>query len=420
MRGRIRSFISKNWRKVLFDLYLRMFLKRKKEMEENKRLYPVKFLPFAERASWGGTALAKVYNQEFYESDARGNEYKLDCEEKVGESWCVADMGFRDSVVRNGWLAGNTISELMEMYLDGLVGEMPFSYFGRQFPVMVKILDVRGKTPLLVHPSDDIAAQRYDTLGKKKLWYIMDAEPGAKLYMGFKEKTSPEIFYNSCNNNSVEGLLNAITPNKGDVFIINPGLVHAACSGVVIVEISESSDLDFKLYNYGLPTENDGNEPLTLVEAFDFIDFNAYDHNLKNSYSKIHHEHHHHDIHPEDRLTDKLVASDEFTVTKIRLSDALHIYAKQFDSFIIYTCIEGAASIQVPTTSASGKQNTDNYTITVGETILVPAEIEDFFLVPMDRSTILLETMIEEREERDSYIEEEEHHECRCNDKHEN
>ena len=103
----------------------------------------------------------------------------------------------------------------------------------------------------MVCPDDEIAAQRYDTLGKVKLWHVLDAEPGSKLYMGLREEISATELYERCHNGTLEEVLNVMTPHKGDSYLIPSGLMHAAAGGVVIAEIAESSDLDFKIYNWG-------------------------------------------------------------------------------------------------------------------------------------------------------------------------
>ena len=80
----------------------------------NKKLYPMKFIPVASKRPWGGNALVSKLGKQFVECDEDGNELEIPADEKIGESWELADMGIEDSVVANGWLAGNTISDLME------------------------------------------------------------------------------------------------------------------------------------------------------------------------------------------------------------------------------------------------------------------------------------------------------------------
>lgn len=386
-----------------------------------KKLYPFKFIPVASRRPWGGSNLVTKYGKAFVECDDEGNEITLGADELIGESWEIADMGFEDSVLSNGWLAGNTISEIMETYLERVVGEDVYKYFGRQFPLLVKFLDINGKLSVQVHPDDEIAAERYDALGKSELWYVLDAQPDANVYMGFKREVTAQEFYDKCNDGTVVDLLNVIHPKKGDVLFITPGTVHAVDGNIQLVEIQESSDLTFRLYDWGREKNPMTARPIHLEEAIDMIDYLPYDtckyrkgplwgedasyepccsHNDHCCDHEHDHEHHAH----EGQTVETLVESAQFTVSKLNLTDPLHIYTEQFGSFIVYVCIEGAASIQVPSTRPDGEAFMDNYEFKKGETIMIPADMADFYLVPRDRSTVLLEAVTRVQEDIDAYI----------------
>ena len=95
-----------------------------------KKLYPFKFVPVASRRPWGGSALVKELGKQFVECDEEGNETTLGEDVLIGESWELADMGIEDSVVANGWLAGNTIGDMMETYLERIVGENVYNFYG--------------------------------------------------------------------------------------------------------------------------------------------------------------------------------------------------------------------------------------------------------------------------------------------------
>ena len=327
-------------------------------MEEEKKLYPFKFIPI---------------------------------DENPQENVLLADLGYQDSLVREGWLAANSISEIMDMYMDRVVGEHAFAWYGRQFPVMAKVLDGSGRTPLMVCPDDETAAQRLDFLGKAKLWHVDSVREGGRIYLGFKEDTSAETFWYACRDNKVEDLLYSVEPKEGDSFFIYPGLVHAAGKGVRITEIAESSPLDFRLCNWGKAFDGDDfDAALTLEAAFDFIDYRKYDPGLHN------HAHSH-----DGGISSHLTECEEFSVTKLSLTDAMHIYSSKLDCFLLYVCLKGEASLQVVFDQEIGPVN---YTVKAGECILVPAEVPDFFLVPVARGTSLLEVTVEKRENADAYI----------------
>ena len=371
-----------------------------------KKLYPLKFIPVASRRPWGGDALVNVMKKSFVECDEDGNETAIGPDEKIGESWELADMGIEDSVVSNGWLAGNTISELMETYLERIVGENVYKYYGRQFPLLIKFLDINDRLSVQVHPDDEVSAERYDSLGKAEIWYVMDAKPGAKIFAGFNKEMSAQELYDRCQNGTVEEVMNVIYPKKGDSLLITPGTVHAADGGILIAEIQESSDMTFRLYDWGREFDPATARPLHLEEAIDIIDYRQFDDSLFRKGPLWEKECHCHDDEchcHEDKVAEPLAERPEFCVTKINLTDPLHIYTEQFESFIIYMCVEGGASIQVPSTDANGQACMENYEMTKGETILVPADMPDFFLVPRDRETILLEAVCRP-EEIDDYI----------------
>ena len=364
-----------------------------------KKLYPLKFTPVPSRRPWGGNALVNELGKHFVEVDEEGNETVLGPDVLIGESWELADMGIEDSVVENGWLAGNTISEIMETYLERIVGENVYNHFGRQFPLLIKFLDINDKLSVQVHPDDQVAAERYDSLGKAEIWYVMDAKPEAKMYCGFNRDITAQEFYDRCKNGTVDEVLNVITPKKGDVIFITPGTVHAADGGILIAEIQESSDMTFRLYDWGREFNPATARKMHVEEAIDVINYNAFDPTIYRKGPLWGEE-----SQEEDHMIQNLVECPQFSVSKVRLTDPLHIYTEQFESFIVYICLEGAASIQVPSTNEKGEACMENYEFKKGETILVPADMPDFFLVPRDRDTILLEAVTRPEEALDAYI----------------
>ena len=214
---------------------------------------------------------------------------------------------------------------------------------------------------------------------------------GGRIFLGFKENTSAEAFWYACRDNKAEDLLYSVEPREGDSFFIYPGLVHAAGKGVRITEIAESSPLDFRLCNWGKAFDGDDfDAALTLEAAFDFIDYRKYDPGLHN------HAHSH-----DGGISSHLTECEEFSVTKLSLTDAMHIYSSKLDCFLLYVCLKGEASLQVVFDQEIGPLN---YTVKAGECILVPAEVPDFFLVPVARGTSLLEVTVEKRENADAYI----------------
>ena len=288
----------------------------------------------------------------------------------------IADLGYIDSVALDGWLGGNSISDIMQTYLERFTGEVPFENYGTQFPVMVKWLDIKGRTSLHVNPDDEAAEQRYDAFGKTALWYVAATGPEAKLYLGFKRDVTATEFYEKCLDGTVEELLNVIKPKVGEHYLVTPGMVHAA-QDVRLLEVAESSELWFRLHAWG-----DTESELHLEEAFDLIDFKAYRMPRPSKGNP-------------EAVMEKLAVTPQFTVNEIRLRDTVRV-TDQGGSFRLYACVRGAGAVEV--------DGMDRLCFKEGDAVLVPAELKDFVLVPTDRDTLVLEALLEPRHEPDAYI----------------
>ena len=320
-------------------------------MEEDKKLYPFKFCSLQDEYPWGS------------------------------EEFAIADLGYRDSLVREGWLAGNSIAEVMDTYLDRVVGDDVYAWYGRQFPVCVRHIKVRGRMPLRVHPGDEVAEQRYDALGKEKLWYILRAGKDARILLGFRQDSDAGTFYAKCLDGSAEELLNVVAPHAGQCLLIPSGTPHAAAGDVEILEIGEASPLDFCLCAWGEEVHPDEFDPaLSLIEALDFIQYKRF-------------------TAPALPGGDKLADLPQFRVERLRLPAPMVITHEANAPFLLYCCITGAADVQLP---LPGGQSLD-FPLRAGETILVPSECTEFRLVPTGRDTALLETTVL-RTETDPYI----------------
>ena len=281
--------------------------------------------------------------------------------------YMLADLGFVDSVAIEGWLKGNTLSDIMQTYLERVVGETAFEWYGTQFPVLVKRLEVKGRTSLHITPDDETAEQRYDAFGKTALWYVTEVGPEARLYLGFKRPVGADEFYRACADGSVEDLLYSVKPRVGESYLITPGLVHAA-KDVTLLEIAESSELWFRLHDWGAQDRE-----MHLEEAFDLIDFNQYSR-------------------PKAPSRELLAAEDQFTVGQIHLKAPLQSHAGLEETFLIYICVGGEATLEAQGTK---------YAFKAGELVLVPAELAEFTLAPVGDAAVVLEVRMDPRESDD-------------------
>ena len=340
-----------------------------------KKLYPIRFEPIPKERVWGGKDLTKILNKPFAED--------LD----LGESWEVSDLDGNDSVILNGYLQGNTLSEALETYLGDLVGDEIYNYFRNSFPLLVKLLDIQGELSVQVHPNDEIAMERYDSYGKSEAWYILDAAEDAAIYMGFNRQVSATEFYNRCKKGTVLEILNRYTPHKGDIFYIEAGTVHAAKGRVLMAEVQQSSDITFRLYDWGRENGPTARQ-MHLEEGIDTINYEAYDEGayyLRANSSA-----------GSDRI---LVQSDNFTIRERSIVGKSVISLSMYDSFIIYICLEGEIVI-------AGIEDDFCERLKTGETILIPASLSDFELTSQHEGAKVLEIYIDDITKREDYVEE--------------
>ena len=213
-------------------------------------MYPIKFENLYYEKIWGGRDF-----ESFRENLPHGD---------IGESWDIACHHNGMSIVSNGYLKGKTFEELIKEYGTELLGE---SFENKEFPLLVKLINSKEKLSVQVHPSDEYAKRVENSLGKTEAWYVVDAKPGASLIVGTKN-CDKAIFEKAIREGKTEEYLNKIEVKKGDCFLINSGLVHAICEGVIIAEIQQSSDITYRIYDYGRPRE------IHVEKSMDVIDFN--------------------------------------------------------------------------------------------------------------------------------------------------
>ena len=321
-------------------------------------LYPLKFQPILKDKIWGGNKLKSIFNKAA-ESD------------KLGESWELSGYENDESVITNGFLAGNNIAELIEIYMGELVGEKNFDEFGYAFPLLFKLIDANQNLSIQVHPNNEVAIERHNTLGKTEMWYVVDADEDGKLVIGFSKDCTQEEYLEALENDQVENLLQSITVKKGDVFFIPAGLVHAIGKGVVIAEIQQSSDITYRIYDYKRVDDNGHERELHTEQALDVIDFKASI-NPKTSYQVV-----------ENQIS-PLVSCEFFTTNMLKFDKAITRNYGSIDSFVVYMCLEGSFVLIC---------NDEKLNVNKGETILIPACINEIDLIP-DNLAILLEVYI--------------------------
>lgn len=322
-------------------------------------LYPIKFAPIFKQKIWGGDRLKNVLN-------------KINATDQTGESWEISPLSGSESVVGNGFLAENTLSEIIEVYMGDLVGESVFDRFGTGFPLLLKFIDAQDLLSVQVHPDDEMAQEKYGMNGKTEVWYVVDASNDAYLYTGFNQKLTKQSFQKNIELKTVKDTLNKEYVSKGDVFFIPAGRIHATGPGVLFAEIQQASDITYRVYDWDRK-DRDGNlRELHVDEALEAMDFEVAD-SYKTEYST------------RENQPAPIVKSPYFVVNKLQLTEKYNAEYNLIDSFVAYMCLEGTASIEYK----HGKTET----LEKGETVLIPAVFESIKLIP-DESVELLEVYI--------------------------
>jgi len=304
-------------------------------------LYPLKFKPLLKERIWGGRTLQTAMGKRLPEGA------------KIGESWEISAVPGDISVVGNGKLRGNDLRELIEVYMGELVGERVFERFGLDFPLLIKLIDAQDVLSVQVHPNDELAAARHGSFGKTEMWYVVDCEPGASLYVGFRPGVTREKYLAAVSNGTLPELLNKIDVHPGDAFFIPAGTIHAIGRGILIAEIQQTSDITYRVYDWDRVDDKGQPRQLHTALAVDAIDF---DPKGRLTATRA----------PETGKAVNLVECPYFTTNVIALDGRMECDYSHLDSFVIYMCLEGAFSI-VAADGASEK-------VKRGESVLLPAE----------------------------------------------
>ncbi len=200
---------------------------------EAKRIRPVSLQPIFSERVWGVERLPQWYAQP-------------EAGKPIGEAWLTAET----CVVDAGEFAGVSLAEMTKKFPEAFAGRD-----SAEFPLLVKTLFPREKLSVQVHPNDAQAGALGMGRGKTECWYVLSAEPGAELALGFREEISVEQIRAAIADGSLEEKLNYLKVKAGDMVFVDAGTVHSIGPGMVILETQEYSDITYRLYDYGRPRE---------------------------------------------------------------------------------------------------------------------------------------------------------------------
>ena len=319
-------------------------------------LYPLKFKPIFKDKIWGGQKVKTVLGMDFAPLP------------NCGEVWVLSGVAGFESVVSNGFLAGNNLNELIEVYMYDLVGEKNYEKFKDEFPVLIKFIDANDWLSIQVHPDDDLAKKRKIGRGKTEMWYVMAADPGAELISGFSSKQTQNTYINRLESNKIKEIMNFEKVQKGDVFFMPAGRVHALGPGIFLAEIQETSDTTYRIYDWDRLDDEGNSRELHTKEALDALDFNVYD-EYKTLYSK------------KSDASVNLESCKHFTTNLVHvMNKSLSKDLETLDSFVAYICIKGSCELIYE----NGKEN-----IIKGDTVVVPAMLKNIVLNPLEETELL-------------------------------
>lgn len=323
-------------------------------------LYPLKFHTIFKDKIWGGTKIRDILGKDFTPLP------------NCGETWEISAVNGNVSVVSHGNLAGKDLRSLIRTYKGALVGEKVYETSGEEFPLLVKFIDANDDLSVQVHPDDELAGKRHNSLGKTEMWYVFQADDGSSLISGFNQPMDKEKYRIAFENGEIMNILNREEVQQDDVYFLPAGRIHTIGKGLLIAEIQQTSDITYRIYDFDRVDDNGQQRELHTEEAIDAIDYEYYN-RYKTAY--------------EDKINEAmlLVECPYFTTNKLHITQNIERNFQQVDSFVIYVCMEGNVQIQFN----SGKVN-----IKKGESVLVPACMKIFTLEPSVESK-LLESFIE-------------------------
>lgn len=312
------------------------------------------------------------------------------------EDWTVSAVLGSESEVENGTWARYKLTDVIARRPAEILGKQVAAKYNNQLPLLTKIICANKDLSIQVHPNDEMALREHNKFGKSEMWYILDAEPGAFLYAGFKENITPseykQLVANACNSNkdqvpdnkrTILDVLAKHYVHKGDVFYLPAGRVHAICGGITLAEVQQSSDVTYRIYDYNRPGLDGNPRELHTELAAKAIDYTVYP-EYKTDYKST--------VANASRSLDEILNTPYFSIKVIETTEPFHRNMIKYDSFIILMCLEGDCHIRIRSTQ-------DEVRVPSGTSCLIPAAVADYDILPssITHSVKVLEAFINNR-----------------------
>jgi mannose-6-phosphate isomerase len=303
---------------------------------------PIFFRYIIKERIWGGNKLSTSLNKETpFEHN--------------GESWELSAVQENESEISDGVFQGKTLSEIIKLYPDEILGKAWVEKNGSEFPLLFKYIDAKEDLSVQLHPDDLYAKEKHQSRGKNEMWYVVDADVDAKVIVGFKEETSPEDFLNHLANHQITNLLKEINVKKGDVFHIKTGTIHAIGAGVLLAEIQQTSDVTYRIFDWNRVDSQGKPRELHIQNALECLNYGLTEGQV---------------FYAENSNEENVVVDSEFFTTTFLPLNGTYLFQND-DVFKVFMCVEGKASLEV---------NNQNYHVFQGLTFLIPAAVNNLQL----------------------------------------
>ena len=328
---------------------------------------PYKFQPYLRTMIWGGYQIAPFKGI-------------FTAQPNIGESWEISAVPGHESVAVERGIIGDVdlglnLTQLIDKYKGLLVGDRVYKKFGNKFPLLVKFIDSRQDLSVQVHPDDKLAQKRHGCMGKTEMWYVLKADVGSKIYSGLKKPITPEEYERLATEQPITGNPSPVTHNpfldviatheahQGDLYFLPAGRLHAIGAGNFLVEIQESSDITYRVYDFGRVDAQGKPRELHIEQAKEAIDYQVWP-EYRTSYDST-------------KPNSELIHCPYFTVNRVVVQVAAEVDLHT-DSFVVVVCLWGEANI-------------NGIRVKQGETLLVPASENVLYI--FGNATFLTATM---------------------------
>lgn len=302
------------------------------------KVYPLRFTPIFKERLWGGEKLRTVLGK-----PAVGSE--------IGESWEISGVPGDESVVTDGPYAGQRLTDLIADHPEALLGRRVLERFGTEFPILIKFIDAKQDLSIQLHPDDRLARARHNSFGKTEMWYIMHADPGARLIVGFERDVTRAEYQQALAGGRLTDLLHYLEVEPGDGIFIPAGKIHAIGAGVLLAEIQQTSDVTYRVYDFDRRDAAGRLRELHTDLALDAMDYKRKD-DFVLDYPRV-------PDHPAN-----MAKTPYFITNYMHLTRPYEAELGKREAFTIFMCVSGSARVWLHDTPAELK---------TGETVLVPA-----------------------------------------------